>query len=99
MKCSLVKRLVFFNLFIFKIFSYYFWKILTKTFHKNLQNYSNFIFVNKNKNTKLILILILHDTMINKGILKRMNLIKQNFKFKNKSNNENITISIFYLLR
>ena len=82
MKCSLVKRLVFFNYF-FKTFSYYFWKILTKKFQKNLKYYLNVIFVNKNKNTKLILILILHDTMVNKGILKGMNLIKQNFKFKN----------------
>ena len=69
--------------FFFLIFSYYFWKILTKTFHKNMKYYLNVIFVNKNKNTKLILILILHDTMVNKGILKRKNLIKQNFKFKN----------------
>ena len=52
--------------FFFLIFSYYFWKILTKTFHKKLKYYLNVIFVNKNKNTKLILILILHDTMVNK---------------------------------
>ena len=52
--------------FFFLIFSYYFWKIQTKTFHKNLKYYLNVIFVNKNKNTKLILILILHDTTDNK---------------------------------
>ena len=52
--------------FFFLIFSYYFWKIQTKTFHKNFKYYLNVIFVNKNKYTKLILILILHDTMDNK---------------------------------